>query len=752
MLKQIFNYLDHHPHAYWLMAATTVPVVVFWILDGLRRDRRPAPSRSIAIGWTVCTVLFCLLAWRWPYLLSATEYNPDESQFIAGAITLTHDPVFWRSVDGTTSGPLNFYALLPLHWAGLPLDYFSARLTSLLLIGVALVFSYASLRTRYDRTSARLGILPAIAFFSLVHEWDFVHYSSEYVSLALVAASVYFLLRSQAATRYSRLCLIAGGMIAGLLPWAKLQATPIAGVLVIWGCGLCLRASQPISARRRAVALLAGTAAAPTVLAMAALFASNQWGTFERGYLLQNFYYVAAARPLWESIGALIRASTETLLLPVFFFTEFILISWCLLMHLRRRTRPDALFMLGLLATITATVCVAVPRRGFLHYALFLTVPLLLWGSAAFAEIWRTMPVLPSRRRFAGVLTLLALIASCGLRINQGLPDMMGQFSDHWRHPRSAAGNIIHAFARPGDRLTVWGWLPRLYVESALPQGTRIGYSYLSMMPSPLRDYHRDEFMRDLRSNQPTFFVDAVGPESYYFLERAVYAHETFPELDEYIRKHYLLIADLGYARTYYRRDAFNPDRLPLDALPSLIAQGRPMGDGNGLPLQNLAQTHLPEKFIAGHAVRMMLPPAEAIWLLDGTESTFLFEYGYDPVAWHAGLGNGTEFQVFLDVPDQAPRLLFTKLLNPAHVLADRGPQTAQIPLPYLPPGARLRIQTGPGEFNDDSWDWAYIAQVRYRHEVFYTQRSEPVPDNSTHHATAGDNYNHRVRGSGGDQ
>ena len=50
-----------------------------------------------------------LLAWRWPFLLQASEYNPDESQLLAGALTLTRDPVFWRSVDGTTSGPLNFY-------------------------------------------------------------------------------------------------------------------------------------------------------------------------------------------------------------------------------------------------------------------------------------------------------------------------------------------------------------------------------------------------------------------------------------------------------------------------------------------------------------------------------------------------------------------------------------------------------------------------------------------------------------------
>jgi len=32
--------------------------------------------------------------------VGAAQLNPDESQLIAGALTLRHDSVFWRSVDG----------------------------------------------------------------------------------------------------------------------------------------------------------------------------------------------------------------------------------------------------------------------------------------------------------------------------------------------------------------------------------------------------------------------------------------------------------------------------------------------------------------------------------------------------------------------------------------------------------------------------------------------------------------------------
>ena len=111
MLTKFFEWLDAHPGSFWGVA---LPATGLFCAYVFRAARRPAGNGlTAALDFLV---LFCfLLAWRWPFLLSAEEYNPDESQFIAGAITLAQDPVFFRSVDGTTSGPLNFYALLPIH-------------------------------------------------------------------------------------------------------------------------------------------------------------------------------------------------------------------------------------------------------------------------------------------------------------------------------------------------------------------------------------------------------------------------------------------------------------------------------------------------------------------------------------------------------------------------------------------------------------------------------------------------------------
>ena len=121
MLKFIFEWLDLHPGSYWILAlAPTLLLVARLVVLIAREFRGPeVPPRGAA--WRDALVLFLfLLAWRWPFLLAANEFNPDESQLTAGAMTLAHDPVFWRAVDGGSSGPLNFYFLVPWRWLGAP--------------------------------------------------------------------------------------------------------------------------------------------------------------------------------------------------------------------------------------------------------------------------------------------------------------------------------------------------------------------------------------------------------------------------------------------------------------------------------------------------------------------------------------------------------------------------------------------------------------------------------------------------------
>jgi hypothetical protein len=126
MLFNVLRWLDASSAHYWSVAWSAFALVAALSLIAFSFDRERA--------WWQNPVLFSvamlgvLLAFRWPMLFDNRQYpDPDESQFIAGALTLRHDPVFWRSVDGTTYGPLVQWPLLAALFLRGSLDFTGAR-------------------------------------------------------------------------------------------------------------------------------------------------------------------------------------------------------------------------------------------------------------------------------------------------------------------------------------------------------------------------------------------------------------------------------------------------------------------------------------------------------------------------------------------------------------------------------------------------------------------------------------------------
>ncbi len=68
-----------------------------------------------------------MLAGRWPCFLAPT-LDLDEDQFIAAAMKLLRDPIFWCSTDTGSSGPLNIYLLMLPALFGLKLEYAVSRM------------------------------------------------------------------------------------------------------------------------------------------------------------------------------------------------------------------------------------------------------------------------------------------------------------------------------------------------------------------------------------------------------------------------------------------------------------------------------------------------------------------------------------------------------------------------------------------------------------------------------------------------
>lgn len=559
MLKSFFYWSDTHPSSYWIIALIPTLIWAGWIAYRFRKNSTRVRGERILFALLILGVL---IAWRWPFLLSATELgNPDESQLVAGAITLKTDPVFWRSVDGTTSGPLNFYALLPTHWLGIPLDYFNARSVGLLLVWGGLVLTQSLLTLEYGRALASLALIPAVLFFATAIDTDFIHYSSEHLSLFLIPLGWWLLWRyrtPQSPSRPSWGWLIAG-LTAGLLPWAKLQSSLFAVGLVAWAGYLLLvdlRGSP--SDRLRQFGWFVLAAAIPSIAAIIALLLTGQLEHFARSYILENISFVSGVNfPVWGIVKHLAFLSHFTWQYPVYLAGPGLLAIGGGFALLFGRKPATSLWLAALFLTLVACATILLPRRAHHHYLLYLVLPLTLWTGCVLAELWRRQPGWFRWRPILGCSIVIMAQVMIGWRFKLGEPFMYGRLLADWRAPRTELSLLIRQHAIPGDSIAMWGWQPWLFVETGLPHGTRDSHTKSQLESEAQAEYFLARYLDDLSRNKPTFFVDAVGdgPRAFAYLDRRTKGHEQFPELRDYVESEYVSFHETWGLRVFIRRD-----------------------------------------------------------------------------------------------------------------------------------------------------------------------------------------------------
>lgn len=732
MLKGLFEWLDAQAWFYWLPAGAATLLLAAWLWAAVRAVSA-LPARASHRGGNrvaaVVLVLF-LFAWRWPYLLIAHELNPDESQFIAGALTLVHDPVFWRSVDGTTSGPLNFYALLPLAWLGV-LDYFTARVTGLLLVAAALVLCHRLLTRAFGPAVGALGVLPATVFFATATDPNLLHYSSELVLLPLIAGAACLLIRRGAT--------IGGGstwnvtwaaLLAGAAPWAKMQAAPISLALIAWALWQSHHTPAPEARERRwRIAHVLLAALTPTLVMLAVVLAAGQGEHLLRRYFLHNLLYVQAGAVRTAPLTRMMEHALWDRTFPLFLIAAILPLLAGAVAVFRTRTKPHALWFAGALLTAAAALAVVLPRRDFLHYLLLLVVPLTLWQGAAIGDLWTQVRLLRLRRLLGGGFLVLGGLIPVALRCLQPAPAIFGEFADHWRHPRSVEASLARALTEPGERVAVWGWASAIHAESRRHQATRDAHVQGAIVPNPQQRYYRMGWLADFQRSDPPVFVDAVGPGAFAFGDRAAHGHESFPALADHIRRHYALVTDLVHARVYLRTD-----RPPLTqaSLKALVHRSRPAAPVALAP-HALSPPDAGRHTLDGRTVQMLPPPAEARWTLNGNERAVVIDYGVHPDAPRPdGEADSVEFVVDLRSPGQPARPVFHHRLEPAQNPGERGPQGRRITLPPFSAGTELVVRTTRAEAYDSGGE-AYLAGARFHfapvHLPEQFPRFSPTPD-----------------------
>jgi len=559
--EPILSWLDARAWRYWCLALTGLGLLVFisWFCE--------SPARWFP-GWMrsrwlfAAMLLLVLFSFRWPTITYNRQLmDPDESQVLAGAITLTHDPVFWRSVDGTTHGPLDQYIFVIPHFLGLPIDYTTGRLVTVCLNALAIIAAWLGLSTFLPERMARLSVLPALFLYSFTSQEEDLQVGTEDLPAALVALALFLILKAWQNRQTNRSCvksLFFAGVILGATPFAKLQGVPPA----LWLGIAALIAFSFVSGNRdgrgsNAAALVAGALLVPLVFG-SILISTGVLGEFWEAYIINNIKYAQEKQQSsWYILSRFIKGESIGMFHRVYFL-PIISVFCCgiaTLPLLMRKHAVPVLIVVGYgLASLYAVVA---PGREYFHYPRIFFV-----AASVTAGVLASLFYMHARERgktlaaaiFVASFALLTLVPQFYFRLEHGGP-FRGTYRAEHECKLSPTAVTILRYAGAGDALAHWGWEPKLYVQTQLRQATREAHTHHQIEPGPQQDYFRNRYMADLRKSNPRVFVDSVGDGNFAYTDRALQGHEIFPALRELIEKRYRLVGDYEGIRVYIRND-----------------------------------------------------------------------------------------------------------------------------------------------------------------------------------------------------
>ncbi|MEO6995182.1 MAG: hypothetical protein ABI273_16370 [Lacunisphaera sp.] len=553
-MSDFLQELGYSAADYRLLAGVTF---LLWFASAINHWKPPGSAFArLNRPWVFCaTLLVAMAAWRWPAIFHYKPVNPDEAQFLAGALTMVARGQLWW-IDPTTSGPLVVLPLTLPHLVGFPVDFASGRIIGLLLEWGMVVFGYLTLRHLHGDQKGRLLIMPLACFMIFLWFWDFVPYCSELAPLFLCALALWLGVTAFASDgeTFRRGRLLACGVVLGAIPFSKLQVMPLGAAvgisLVVWILCAPVRDAKKIG---RNLLCLFGGVILGTGSLLVSLWCSGQWNEVYQSYIVHNLHYAEARGLPWSDSGYLLTYLTDfSWGFSLYHYGALLLLVLGLPAIGRASWRP---LLLGVTLLLAAYAAVLVPGRLYPHYLLFLTLPLslmvgILWGYLLAGQT----------RRYSAIAIVLFLAVGV---ISQLLNRVADRNSLHRliapTNPRDPVDQFINQNKMPGDSLAVWGWRPEFYVETQLPQATHEAHTEAQLNSHPQRDYFRARFVADLRATRPAFFIDSIGPDDFQLKTPSLQGHETFPELRDLIARDYAEIKTGGTFHLYLRRDRIAP-------------------------------------------------------------------------------------------------------------------------------------------------------------------------------------------------
>jgi hypothetical protein len=487
------------------------------------------------------------IAWgRWDSLSYPLPLNPDEVQAAANALRIKEYGISWDAVDGNTAGPLNSLILGWPFLIGGDVTLSTVRLTALALLNLIFVFTYLSLKIISGVFFATVLSVPLALFYGLTRNPDFLHYDSELLPLALLvwATSVTLKIATRQTSNHpSPFQAILLGLAVGAVPFAKLQAIPMAFCVGMYSLILFLRFPKQ---ERKILALgyLSG-AAIPALGLLAPLVATGNFHHFYYSYILWGFAYVRS--PLTAlALQSLVTSD------PIFKSLIYFLLTLCIAFLATRlifiRKNRSSIFMIVYSAVLLCATLFAIIRPGnsFPHYLMFLPPFVLLFAGS----LGGTGHIDTFHKVINGWICLIVLYFFITPVLSEGLEDESFHFYAYttsqknvfqWTHPDL----LTWLSPKSKDRLFVWGRMPQWYLWTGLVPATRESITYNQNLETPLKKYFRGRLIDDLERSTPDFVIDAAAGKSFQVDDIETHGISSFAELNTIVARDFVLLGNV---------------------------------------------------------------------------------------------------------------------------------------------------------------------------------------------------------------
>ncbi len=491
--------------------------------------------------------------------LALPEQNMDESQWIVNAATWLNGAVLWKDVNGFTSGPLLFAPLTIMYYLSDGLNYANIRLFGLLFTIIpSVVIIFLLFKKSFDHKIAALVTLPLVLFFSYSFSRDFISYESELIPMLLTCLCFYFFFSWKVKKNYYKIFLL--GITLGLFPFAKLQAVPIAFSIFLCFSFELITAKEITSQKIiRHFLLLISAGIFPSLLLLFYLIKNNALTFFWNDYIIQNLYYAQSGLAYhisgFSKFLIPVIIAKETPEAAWFFGFMFMLILICSFVFFKNRNRisvsrkKETGYLLLVLVAAYFSVCM--PGSYFYHYETLLIIPVLVFAGSLAANTFSFINEKPVFKKLfqASVILMTGTPMLLSLYFgNKGI-DFVRSGGDF---EISAVSKEISKYAIPNEKLAVWGWNNKIYVETELTQGTPGSNSFYETYTALNNNNEKlDAYINAIKKNQPVIFLDAALPVFAGFKIQNGLSHENFSALSQFISKNYTLVSIINQKKIY---------------------------------------------------------------------------------------------------------------------------------------------------------------------------------------------------------